>query len=89
VVAIWVVRAAPRACSRSRAREAARSRSREAVTAAWIIARVSTSGELVVGSAEGAMVWLQVGEARAGKPGGEPRRRVSGGATWSDPRPAM
>jgi hypothetical protein len=38
VVAIWVVRAAPRARSRSRAREAARSRSREAVTAAWIVA---------------------------------------------------
>jgi hypothetical protein len=51
VVAIWVVRAAPRARSRSRAREAARSR--EAVTAVWIVARVSTSGELVVGSAEG------------------------------------
>jgi hypothetical protein len=51
-----VVRAAPRARSRSRAREAARSRSREAVTAAWIVARVPTSGEPVVGSAEGATV---------------------------------
>jgi hypothetical protein len=78
VVAIWVVRAAPRARSRSRAREAVRSR--EAVTAAWIVARVPTSGESVVGSAEGTTVWLRVGEAGAGKPGGEPRRRVSGGA---------
>jgi hypothetical protein len=49
VVAIWVVRAAPRARSRSRAREAARSRSREAVTAAWIVARVSPSVESVPG----------------------------------------
>jgi hypothetical protein len=89
VVAIWVVRAAPRARSRSRAREAARSRSREAVTAAWIVARVPTSRELVLGSAKGAMMWLQVGEAGAGKPGEEPRRRVSGGAAWSGPRPAM
>jgi hypothetical protein len=56
VVAIWVVRAAPRACSRSRAREAAHSRSRKAVTAAWIVARVPTSGESVVGSAEGTTV---------------------------------
>jgi hypothetical protein len=30
------------------------------------------------GSTEGATVWLQVGEARAGKPGGEPRSRDSG-----------
>jgi hypothetical protein len=89
VVAIWVVRAAPRARSLSKAREAARSRSREAITAAWIVARVPTSGESVLGSAEGATVWLQVGEARAGKPDGEPRRRGSGGAAWSVPRPAM
>jgi hypothetical protein len=54
MVAILVVRAAPRARSLSRAREAARSRSHEAVTVAWIVARVSTSGESVVGSAEGA-----------------------------------
>jgi hypothetical protein len=51
-----VVKAAPRARSRSRAREAARSRSREAVTAAWIVARVPTSGDSVVGSAEGTTV---------------------------------
>jgi hypothetical protein len=89
VVAIWVVRAAPRARSLSRARKAARSRSREAVTTAWIVARVSMSGESVVGSVKGAMVWLQVGEARAGKPDGEPRRRVSGGTAWSGPRLAM
>jgi hypothetical protein len=89
VVAIWVVKAAPRARSLSRAREATRSRSREAVTAAWIVARVSTSGMLTVGSAEGATMGLQVGEARARKPGGEPRRRGSGGAAWSGPRPAM
>jgi hypothetical protein len=89
VVAIWVVRAAPRARSLSTAREAARSRSREAVTAAWIVARVSTSGESVVGSAEGATAWLQVGEARVGKPGGDPRRRVSGGTAGSGPRPTM
>jgi hypothetical protein len=75
VVAIWVVRAAPRARSRSRAREAARSRSREAVTAAWIVARVSTSGE--------------VGEARVGKPDGDPRRSVSGETAGSGARPAM
>jgi hypothetical protein len=56
---------------------------------AWIVARVSTSGESVVGSEEGATVWLQVGEARAGKPDGEPRRKVSRGAAWSGPRPAM
>jgi hypothetical protein len=89
VVAIWVVRAAPRARSRSRAREAARSRSREADTAAWIVARVPTSGESVAGSAEGATVWLQVGEAKAGNPGGEPRHRGSVEATWRGPRPAM
>jgi hypothetical protein len=89
VVAIWVVRAAPRARSLSRAREATRSRSREAVTAAWIVARVSTSGTSAAGSTEGATMGLQVGEARAGNPGGEPRRRGSGGAAWSGPRPAM
>jgi hypothetical protein len=89
VVAIWVVRAAPRARSRSRAREVARSRSREAVTAAWIVARVSTSGEAVLGSAEGATAWLQVGEARVGKPDGDPRRRVSGETAGSGARPAM
>jgi hypothetical protein len=89
MVAIWVVRAAPRARSRSRAREAVRSRSREAVTAAWIVARVPTSGEAVVGSAEGVTAWLQVGEARVGKPGGDPQRRVSGKTAGSGARPAM
>jgi hypothetical protein len=81
-----VVRAAPRACSRSRAREAARSRSCEAVTAAWIVARVSTSGAAVLGSVEGATAWLQVGESRVGKPGGDPRRRVSGETAGSSAR---
>jgi hypothetical protein len=56
VEAIWVVRAAPRARSRSRAREAARSRSREAVTAAWIVARVPTCLLSVGGWAVGATV---------------------------------
>jgi hypothetical protein len=34
-------------------------------------------------------VWLQVREAKAGKPGGEPRHRGSVEAMWSGPRPAM
>jgi hypothetical protein len=78
VVTIWVVRAAPRARSRSRAREAARSRSREAVTAAWIVARVSPSEESV-----------PAGAARAGNPGGEPRRRAGEEMSRRGLRPTM
>jgi hypothetical protein len=77
-VAIWVVRAAPRARSCSRARDVARSRSREAATAAWIVARAATSAGL-----------CSAGAGMVGNPGGEPRRRAMGVASRRGPRPSM
>jgi hypothetical protein len=88
-VAIWVVKAAPRARSCSRARDVVRSRSREAATAAWIVARAATSKGLVVGSVEDATMPFSAGAGRVGNPGGEPRRRARGVASRRGPRPAM
>jgi hypothetical protein len=70
VVAIWVVKAAPRACSCSRVRDVVRSRSREAATTTWIMARAAKSEESVVGSAKDATMSVPVGATRAGNPGG-------------------
>jgi hypothetical protein len=85
------VRAAPMARSCSKARDAARSRSCEAATTPWMVA---TNWESVAGAVEDATTSVQAGAARAGKPGGEPRRRryavtVVGGASGRGPRPAM
>jgi hypothetical protein len=88
-VAIWVVKAAPRARSCSRARDVVRSRSREAATVAWIVARAATSEESVAGSAEDATMSVPAGAARAGNPGGEPRRRAGEETSRRGPRPEM
>jgi uncharacterized membrane protein YgcG len=83
-VAIWVVSAAPKARSCSRARDVACSRSREATTAAWIVARAATSEGLVVGSVEDAtMSFSQVPvgwENRAGSLDAGPEEWRRGGA---------
>jgi hypothetical protein len=76
MVVIWVVRAAPMARSCSRAKVATRSRSREAATVPWIVAIVVARAEETDKGADGeATTSVHVGAARAGKPGGEPRRR--------------
>jgi hypothetical protein len=72
VVAIRAVRAAAlMACSDSRTSVATRLWSREAETAAWMVAMAVTSAEEAGREATTSdHVWA----ARAGKPGGEPRR---------------
>jgi hypothetical protein len=94
-VAICAINVASMARSCSKARVAMRSCSQEETTTAWMVVIATTNAEGAGGRAdEEGTTLAHVGEARAGKPSGEPRHgfyavKVVREAPGRGPRPAL